>query len=102
MDKNFYAASIPVPRLHIHMERFVVAGYKAGVVRQTETAALKQGSESKNKIFSRGLTEVYSSATFFGDAVVTESSDPSYMVCISEDDNDYHCGHIVAHIRLFV
>ena len=84
-DKHFYTASVPVQRLSVHMERLVVAGYKAGVVRQTETAALKQGSESKNKIFSRDLADVYSSATFFGDAVVTESPNPSYMVCIVED-----------------
>ena len=28
VDKNTYVASVPVGRLHIHMERLVVAGYK--------------------------------------------------------------------------
>jgi DNA mismatch repair protein MSH3 len=27
-DKNFYVASVPTTRLDIHMERFIVAGYK--------------------------------------------------------------------------
>ena len=87
-DKHFYVASVPVARLNVHMERLVVAGYKVGVVRQTETAALKKGSDTKNQIFKRELAEVYSSATFFGDAVVTESAEPAYMVCLLEAGGD--------------
>jgi DNA mismatch repair protein MSH3 len=34
MSHNFYTASIPVPRLPIHVKRLVTAGHKVGVVRQ--------------------------------------------------------------------
>lgn len=57
-------------------------------MRQTETAALKQGSNSKNQIFSRELTEIYTTATYLGDAVVCESSSPSYMMCILDAGED--------------
>lgn len=87
VDKNFFVASVPVGRLEIHMERLVVAGYKAGVVRQTETAALKQGTGSKG-LFARDLTDVYTTATFVGDAVVTHSAEPSYMMCVLEGSAD--------------
>ncbi|KAI8085362.1 DNA mismatch repair protein MutS [Thamnidium elegans] len=41
IDRNFYVASIPVHRLNYHVQKLVNAGYKVGIVRQTETAALK-------------------------------------------------------------
>ncbi len=82
-DKNFYVASVPTTRLDIHMERFIVAGHKAGVVRQTETAALKQGNNSKG-LFARELTDVYSAATYVGDAVVTPTAAADYMACFTE------------------
>ena len=60
-------ASIPTPRLFYHLRRLVIAGYKVGVVRQTETAALKKVSASKSKTFTRKLDKVYTRATFVGD-----------------------------------
>jgi DNA mismatch repair protein MSH3 len=56
-------------------------------VRQTETAALKQGLNSKG-LFARELTEVYTTATFLGDAVLSESPDPSYMMCVLDAGDD--------------
>ena len=41
----------------------VEAGYKVGVVRQMETAALKAVSNNKSKAFERSLCEVYTKAT---------------------------------------
>jgi DNA mismatch repair protein MSH3 len=41
----------------------VEAGYKVGVVRQMETAALKAVSTNKSKAFERSLCEVYTKAT---------------------------------------
>ncbi|CAG8607559.1 5563_t:CDS:10, partial [Paraglomus occultum] len=52
MDHNFYVASIPVHRLNVHVRRLVYAGYKVGVVRQMETAALKAAGDNRNTPFS--------------------------------------------------
>lgn len=56
---NFRSASIPVQRLFVHIRRLVDAGYKVGVVRQTETAALKKASTTKSKVFTRELSALY-------------------------------------------
>ncbi|KAI8849434.1 DNA mismatch repair protein MutS [Chytridium lagenaria] len=40
-DKNMYGASIPTQRLNVHAKKLVQLGYKVGIVRQTETAAIK-------------------------------------------------------------
>ncbi|KAJ1906678.1 Mismatch repair protein msh3 [Coemansia sp. IMI 209127] len=84
---NFYNASIPTPRLMVHVRRLVRAGYKVGVVRQSETAALKAISDNKNAPFSRKLADVYTSGTLaeeVGDAQYTESGSERYLMCISE------------------
>ena len=41
----------------------VCAGYKVGVVNQTETAALKAISDSRSSLFTRELTVLYTIAT---------------------------------------
>jgi len=45
-------------RLQVHLRRLVEAGYKVGVVRQMETAALKAIGKDKSKNFVRQLCEV--------------------------------------------
>lgn len=60
-------ASIPVHRLHVHARRLVKAGYKVGVVRQTETRALKAASSSASTPFTRELTELYTASTWVED-----------------------------------
>ncbi|KAK9916549.1 hypothetical protein WJX75_003960 [Coccomyxa subellipsoidea] len=62
-DRNFMTASIPVPRLHVYVRRLVQAGYKVGIVRQTETAALKKAGDNRNAPFTRQLTALYTRAT---------------------------------------
>lgn len=54
--------------LHAHLPTFrlVGAGYKVGVVKQTETAALKAASEKKSGPFSRELTALYTRTTLLG------------------------------------
>ncbi|KAK3826144.1 MAG: muts domain V-domain-containing protein [Benniella sp.] len=64
MDHNFYTASIPIHRLDVHVRRLVHAGYKVGVVRQMETAALKSVGDNKSAPFTRKLTNLYTKATF--------------------------------------
>mmetsp|Transcript_18799 Transcript_18799/g.52391 ORF Transcript_18799/g.52391 Transcript_18799/m.52391 type:complete len:1108 (-) Transcript_18799:16-3339(-) len=62
-DKNFLTAYIPVPRIHVHVRRLVRAGYKVGVVRQTESAALKAVSTNKHGPFVREMSALYTPAT---------------------------------------
>ena len=45
-SRNYLAASVPVVRLHVYVRRLVEAGHKVGVIRQTETAALKASGET--------------------------------------------------------
>ncbi|KNE61022.1 hypothetical protein AMAG_06782 [Allomyces macrogynus ATCC 38327] len=66
-DKNFLTASIPTHRVGIHMRRLVRAGYKVGLVQQTETAALKSVSGNARGPFSRQLTRLYTPATLIDD-----------------------------------
>jgi DNA mismatch repair protein MSH3 len=43
--------------------RLVAQGHKVGVVRQTETAALKAAGDNRNQPFKRELTNLYTAAT---------------------------------------
>lgn len=46
--------------------RLVAMGYKVGVVKQVETAALKAISEKKSGPFTRKLTALYTKTTLIG------------------------------------
>ncbi|KAF8963823.1 Mismatch repair protein msh3, partial [Entomortierella lignicola] len=94
MDHNFYTASIPIHRLDVHVRRLVHAGYKVGVVRQMETAALKSAGDNKSAPFTRKLTNLYTKATFlesldqdesqFHGSFVGSESSSQYLMCIYE------------------
>ncbi|XP_055285292.1 DNA mismatch repair protein Msh3 isoform X2 [Moschus berezovskii] len=99
LDHNFMTASIPTHRLFVHVRRLVAKGYKVGVVKQTETAALKAIGDNKSSLFSRKLTALYTKSTLIGedvnplvklddavnvDEVMTDSS-TSYLLCICEN-----------------
>lgn len=71
MSHNFLSTSVPVHRLHVHALRLVQAGYKVGVVSQTETAALKAISANKSGPFKRAVSALYTKAT-----LVNENMDP--------------------------
>ncbi|KAI4289681.1 MAG: hypothetical protein L6R35_001049 [Caloplaca aegaea] len=86
---RFASASIPVPRLHVHVKRLVGAGHKVGVVRQLETAALKAAGNNRNTPFVRKLTNVYTKGTYIDDAEGLEGPPggtpaTGYLVCITE------------------
>ncbi|KAL8758238.1 MAG: hypothetical protein Q9199_001648 [Rusavskia elegans] len=92
---RFASASIPVHRLHVHVKRLVGAGYKVGVVRQLETAALKAAGDNRNAPFVRKLTNVYTKGTYIDDVEGIEGAGvgPSggapatgYLVCITESN----------------
>eukprot|EP01132_Coremiostelium_polycephalum_P006113 gene6113-7618_t len=87
MAKNFFNASVPTHRVFFHLRRLIMAGYKVGIVEQTETAAIKAASSSKSQPFSRKLTRIYTSSTFIDDVnddSAPENSSPNYLVSFYE------------------
>uniref|UniRef100_A0A8B9PG33 DNA mismatch repair protein MSH3 n=1 Tax=Apteryx owenii TaxID=8824 RepID=A0A8B9PG33_APTOW len=99
-DHNFMTASIPSHRLFVHVRRLVAKGYKVGVIKQMETAALKAAGENKSSLFSRKLTALYTKSTLIGEDVnpllklddsvdveeVTTMDVPdNYLLCICEN-----------------
>ncbi|XP_066843809.1 DNA mismatch repair protein Msh3 isoform X3 [Anser cygnoides] len=98
-DHNFMTASIPTHRLFVHVRRLVAKGYKVGVIKQMETAALKAAGENKSSLFSRKLTALYTKSTLIGEDVnpllklddsvdveeVTTDVPDNYLLCICEN-----------------
>ncbi|XP_078009274.1 LOW QUALITY PROTEIN: DNA mismatch repair protein Msh3 [Phascolarctos cinereus] len=99
LDHNFMTASIPTHRLFVHVRRLVAKGHKVGVVKQTETAALKAIGENKSSVFTRKLTALYTKSTLIGEDVnpLMKLDDPvnveetpsdtsnNYLLCICEN-----------------
>ncbi|KAK2814417.1 Mismatch repair protein msh3, partial [Arthroderma sp. PD_2] len=86
---RFASASIPIHRLHVHVKRLVTAGYKVGVVKQLETAALKAAGDNRNAPFVRKLTNMYTKATYVEGEAELELSGPTepstgYLLCLTE------------------
>ncbi|CAK7210882.1 Mismatch repair protein msh3 [Sporothrix bragantina] len=90
---RFASASIPVPRLPVHVKRLVAAGLKVGVVRQMETAALKRVGDNRSTPFVRQLTNVYTKGTYIEEEAPLEAgtgtaASPStaggYLLCLCE------------------
>ncbi|BEJ16126.1 hypothetical protein CspHIS471_0507310 [Cutaneotrichosporon sp. HIS471] len=73
-NRNFYTASIPAHRLHIHVKKLISLGYKVGVVSQMETAALKKVGDNRNTPFVRELTNLYTAATYVEESSVSSSN----------------------------
>ncbi|XP_024989642.1 DNA mismatch repair protein MSH3 isoform X5 [Cynara cardunculus var. scolymus] len=93
MDHNFLTASIPTFRLNFHVRRLVSAGYKVGVVKQTETATIKAHGSNKLGPFCRGLSALYTKATLEASEDVGEGDEGcgscnSYLVCVVEKKID--------------
>ena len=83
-SRNYLTASVPVPRLHVYVRRLVDAGHKVGVIRQTETAALKaageyanaeksSGGNGKSGLFERKLVGLYTKSTLEAGVAVDPS-----------------------------
>ncbi len=101
-SRNFLTASVPVPRLHVYARRLVDAGLKVGVVRQTETAALKASGETeagKSGLFERKLVGLYTKSTLEAGVAIGEDGATndageskhrddgrlsSYLLCVAE------------------
>ena len=113
------SASIPTFRLLVHLKRLVEAGYKVGVVRQTESAAQKRINKDSGH-FSRKLTEVYTKATMVNEVVADEKEGVGegetasrYIMVLYEEPGVsnwtpptstspyFDCGPVVVHIVAF-
>ncbi|XP_054842632.1 DNA mismatch repair protein Msh3 [Eublepharis macularius] len=102
-DHNFMTASIPTHRLFVHVRRLVAKGYKVGVVKQMETAALKAVGEKKSSLFTRKLTALYTKSTVIGEDVnpllkldylsdaeeLPSDACDNYLLCISESKESF-------------
>ncbi|KAL6509318.1 hypothetical protein OROGR_022628 [Orobanche gracilis] len=89
MDHNFLTASVPTFRLNVHVRRLVSAGYKVGVVKQTETAAIKAHGSNRSGPFCRGLSALYTKATLdaaedLGGGEEGCGSCNNYLFCVVE------------------
>lgn len=89
MDHNFLTASIPTFRLNVHVRRLVSAGYKVGVVKQTETAAIKSHGLNRAGPFCRGLSGLYTKATLEAAHDMGGGEDEcgtvnNYLLCVVE------------------
>lgn len=62
-------ACIPTFRLPVHLRRIVDAGYKCGLVRQTETGLVKAHSSNKAGPIERKLQGVFTKATMVGEGM---------------------------------
>ncbi|BGP37749.1 Mismatch repair protein msh3 [Rhodotorula kratochvilovae] len=93
-SQHMLTASIPTHRLDFHVKRLLNAGYKVGVVRQQETAALKKASDNRSAPFTRALSALYTSATYVdalggagGDALpgAGQGGETATLMCVVED-----------------
>ncbi|KAJ3603677.1 hypothetical protein NHX12_028421 [Muraenolepis orangiensis] len=80
LDHNFMTCSVPTHRLFVHVRRLVAQGHKVGVVKQTETSAIKASGANKNALFTRQLSALYTKSTLVGEDV-----NPLYLLCVSEN-----------------
>ncbi|KNC54582.1 DNA mismatch repair protein msh3 [Thecamonas trahens ATCC 50062] len=70
---NFANAAFPLTSLAVHVPRLVRAGHKVGIVRQTETAAVKKATASKG-LMTRSLAEVFTISTLIDEAFAAQVS----------------------------
>ena len=79
-----------LPTAFINVNSLVTAGHKVGIVRQTETAALKAVGDTRNAPFERKLTNLYTKGTYIDDfnlddEVTAVAPSTGYIMCICED-----------------
>ena len=96
-SRNYLTASVPVPRLHVYVRRLVDAGHKVGVIRQTETAALKAAGEyvdkngetsGKSGLFERKLVGLYTKSTLEAGVAVDPGGGANAVAGASAADGD--------------
>ncbi|KAI0340128.1 DNA mismatch repair protein MSH3 [Trametopsis cervina] len=86
--RNFMTAMIPVHRREVHLKKLLSEGLKVGIVEQTETAALKKIGDTRNDLFERKLTHLYTAATYVDQLGSADDMDPLAappLVCLVEE-----------------
>ncbi|KAI0831758.1 muts domain V-domain-containing protein [Trametes gibbosa] len=86
--RNLFTAMIPLHRRDLHMKKLLSQGYKVGIVEQTETAALKKAGDTRNELFEREVTHMYTAATFVDDLNSVDEMDPNSsppLMCLLEE-----------------
>ncbi|KAJ1723512.1 Mismatch repair protein msh3 [Coemansia erecta] len=78
---SFYSASVPTPRLRVHLRRLVHAGYRVAVVRQQETAALKAAGSNRSAPFTRAVGEIVTPATLVEEE---DEGDAPWLLSVAE------------------
>ncbi|KAJ1900392.1 Mismatch repair protein msh3 [Kickxella alabastrina] len=97
-NTNFYNASVPAPRLLVHVRRLVLAGFRVGIVRQQETAAVKATGENRSAPFVRQLAEVYTVGTMLEEVGAEEQGRAPWIVSISQQSNGRRTGLVAAQV----
>ncbi|KAF8557342.1 hypothetical protein OG21DRAFT_1505567 [Imleria badia] len=85
--RNLLTASIPVHRRDVHLKKLLSQGYKVGIVEQIETAALKKASETRNTLFERKLTHLYTATTYVDELESVDDLDKHAappLICFTE------------------
>ncbi|CDO74876.1 hypothetical protein BN946_scf185004.g26 [Trametes cinnabarina] len=88
LQRNLHTAMIPLHRRDVHLKKLLSQGYKVGIVEQTETAALKKASDTRNELFEREVTQMYTAATFVDDLNSLDELDPNAappLMCLLEE-----------------
>ncbi|CEP14305.1 hypothetical protein [Parasitella parasitica] len=98
IDRNFYVASIPVHRLDHHVQKLVKAGYRVGIVRQTETAALKAVGLNRGQPFQRELTQMITKGTMVNDMISSQNN--GYLMCLVEAKRGGHGSDERVHVGM--
>ncbi|ODV91194.1 hypothetical protein CANCADRAFT_31913 [Tortispora caseinolytica NRRL Y-17796] len=87
---KFASCSVPTHRISIHIRRLTEAGYKVGIVSQSETAALKAASANKSGPFSRHVSQIFTRASYIDDPItgyndaLTDKDHDSFIMCLLE------------------
>lgn len=99
-DPRFAYCSFPDTRLHINLQRILNTGVKVGIVKQMESAIVKEIDKvgKSGDLMRREVTGVYTKGTYMSDEFVgsnlipnsVEEEHNNYIVCINEvTDRDF-------------
>ncbi|KAI3403129.2 MSH3 [Candida oxycetoniae] len=93
-DPRFSYCSFPENRLHINLQRILNSGVKVGIVKQMESAIIKEIDKvgKSGDLIKREVTGVYTKGTYMSDEFIgsnlipnsDEHENPNYIVCINE------------------
>ncbi|KAI5961024.1 MSH3 [Candida pseudojiufengensis] len=93
-DLRFSYCSFPDNRLHINLQRILNSNVKIGIVKQMESAIIKEIDKigKSGDLMKREITGVYTKGTYMSDEFIgsnlipnsIEEENPNYIICINE------------------